>query len=274
MTTELRKQEYLNFWNLLALHCRIAFALVLTSSFSHLAHADFFEWSNTEIQYLHGDSYRNPSNPRDITQSILTFSHADGWKYGRNFLFLDALITEDGQPSQTNLYGEMYSYLSLSKVIDKNLSFSIFKDLNASIAVNAGENLDSPKSGSRVALYGFTIDFNLPFFKVFNIDFMRHNVLEPVAIGTSWQMTTVWKMPFEIANTKWSLEGFADFTESKNAKYVGNILAQPQLRLDIGDLWGQSNHVYVGIEYQYWHNKYGIRGLNEGTPQALVLWKF
>lgn len=255
-------------------HCFI-FALLSLSIYSQSANADFFEWTNTEIQYLHGDGYRMPSNPYDISQSIITFTHADGWKYGRNFLFMDTLITESGQPSQTNVYGEVYSYLTLGKIIGEDLSFSIFKDLNATVSVNAGENLESwSKSGSRVALYGFTVDFNLPFFKVFSLDFMRHNVLEPVAIGTSWQMTAVWKLPFSIANTKWSLDGFADFTESKNAKYVGNILAQPQLRLDVGDLWGQSNHVFVGVEYQYWHNKYGIRGLNEGLPQALVVWKF
>jgi hypothetical protein len=42
----------------------------------------------------------------------------------------------------------------------------------------------------------------------------------------------------------------------------------------VGDLWGNSGHFYAGIEYQYWHNKYGIKGLNESVPQVLVLWKF
>jgi hypothetical protein len=30
--------------------------------------------------------------------------------------------------------------------------------------------------------------------------------------------------------------------------------------------------VLVGIEYQIWRNKFGIRGVNEGVPQAMVKW--
>lgn len=243
-------------------------------SIASIANTDFFEWTDTEIQYLHGDGFRMPFNSNDVGQSIITFSHADGWKYGRNFLFLDTLITETGQPSQTEIYGEIYSYFTLGKILERDLSFGIFKDINATISLNAGENFNSPTSGTRAALYGFTVDFNLPYFSLFSIDFLRHNLLEPVEYGTSWQLTTVWKLPFSIANTKWDIEGFADFSETKNANLVANILTQPQLRLDVGDLWGESNHFFIGLEYQYWHNKYGIRGLNEGLPQALVVWKF
>jgi hypothetical protein len=30
----------------------------------------------------------------------------------------------------------------------------------------------------------------------------------------------------------------------------------------------------VGIEWQYWRSKFGISGLNESFPQALLFWKF
>lgn len=234
----------------------------------------WFQWSNTELQYLHGDGYRMPSNVEDISQSIITFTHAHGWTFGRNFMFMDTLITEDGQPPQSSVYGEAYSYFSLNKISGRDLSFSLFKDLNATVGVNAGENFDNPRSGPRIALYGVTVDFNLPGFSLFTVDFLRHNPLEPYPQGTSWQITPVWKFPFELFGTKWSLEGFADFIGKKGPGYARNALAQPQIRLDVGDLWGHSKHFYVGIEYQYWHNKYGIKGLHESLPQALVLWKF
>ena len=64
---------------------QIRFTLLSTIlGFSSLANADLFEWSNTEIQYLHGDGYRMPANSRNISQSIITVTHADGWKFGRN----------------------------------------------------------------------------------------------------------------------------------------------------------------------------------------------
>lgn len=238
------------------------------------ANDNWFQWSNTEIQYLHGDGYRMPLNSNDISQSIITFTHAHGWAYGRNFMFMDTLITEDGQPSQTSVYGEAYSYFSLSKISGKELSFGIFKDLNATIGFNAGENFKSARSGPRILLYGVTADLNLPGFSLLTVDFLRHNPVEPSPQGTSWQITPVWKFPFEIFGTKWSLEGFADFIGKKGPGYARNALAQPQLRLDVGDLWGHSKQLYVGIEYQYWHNKYGIKGFHESLPQALVVWKF
>jgi nucleoside-specific outer membrane channel protein Tsx len=238
------------------------------------AQAGLFEWSTTEIQYLHGDGYQMPKNSNDVSRSILTLSHADGWALGRNFFFMDTLISEQGEASQVNLYGEFYSYLSLSKMTGKNLSYGLFKDLNLTAGVNAGENLDANSSGTRILLYGFTIDFNLPGFKLLTVDFLRHDILEPVSFESSWQITPVWKFPFTLFGTHWSLEGFADFIGPKGPNYAGNVLAQPQIRLDLGDFFGIGNSLFVGVEYQYWNNKYGIKGLQEGLPQALLLWKF
>lgn len=231
-------------------------------------------WTNTELQYLHGSGYREPGRASDISQSIITFTHADGWALGHNFMFMDTLISEAGQPAQTSVYGEAYSYLSLSKLLGKDLSWGIFKDLDGAVGVNAGENFNSPKSGIRVALYGTSVDFNLPGFSLFSVDFLRYNVFEPTAQGSSWQITPVWIVPFEIAGSKWSLEGFADFISAKAPGFARTALSQPQLRLDVGDLWGDSKHLYIGIEYQYWHNKYGIKGLHDSVPQALMVWKF
>lgn len=236
--------------------------------------ANLFAWTDTEIQYLHGYGYQMPKNPNDVSRSIITLSHADGWALGRNFFFMDTLISEQGEPSQVNLYGEFYSYLSLSKITGKTISYGLFKDLNLAVGVNAGENVDSDRSGTRVILYGFNVDFNLPGFKLFSVDFLRHDILEPVSFKSSWQITPVWKLPFTLFGTHWSLEGFADFIGPKGPNYAGSVLAQPQLRLDVGDFFGVGNHLYVGIEYQYWNNKYGIKGLHESLPQALLLWKF
>lgn len=248
--------------------------MLLCSASATAVADDFFTWTNTELQYLHGGSYREPGNPHDISRSIITFTHSHGWALGYNFMFMDTLISEDGQPSQTSVYGEAYSYLSLSKVLQRDLQWGWFKDFNGAVGVNAGENFSSARSGPRVALYGFSVNLNLPGFQLFSIDFLRHNVLEPSAQKTSWQFTPVWILPFEIAGTKWSLQGFTDFIGSKGPNVASTILSQPQLRLDVGDVFGYQRHFYLGIEYQYWHNKYGIKGLNESLPQALLVWKF
>jgi len=247
---------------------------IITATLALPCSAEFLQWSNSEIQYLHGGNYQEPFNPNDVSQSIITITNAHGWTYGRNFFFMDTLFTESGQSSQTNLYGEAYSTLSLSKISGLDLSYGIFKDFGLTGGINLGENMNSRRSGFRAWLYGITLDFNLPGFDYFNVDFLRQRVTETADIGTSWQITPVWKLPFEIAGTKWSFEGFADFIGKKGDRAARQALAQPQLRLDIGDLWGNRSHLYLGIEYQYWHNKYGIKGLHDNVPQALLLWQF
>jgi len=235
--------------------------------------ADFMQWSNSEIQYLHGSNYHEPFNPNDVSQSIITVTHAHGWAYGRNFFFLDTLFTESGQQAQTNLYGEAYSTFSLSKISGLDLSYGIFKDFGLTAGINLGENMNSRQSGFRAWLYGISVDFDLPGFNYFNVDFLRQRVTETADIGTSWQITPYWQLPFQIAGSKLSFEGFADFI-GRNQTAARQALAQPQLRLDLGDFWGDAGHLFVGLEYQYWHNKYGIKGLHDNVPQALLVWKF
>jgi len=232
------------------------------------------EWSNSEIQYLHGSNYHEPGYDQNFSKSIITINHTHGWAYGRNFFFLDTIFTDgtEDRPGEIDLYGEAYSTFSLGRIIDTDLSWGIFKDFAATIGVNLGENMRSQQSGFRAWLYGVTVDFNLPGFDYFHIDFLRQRVTEPSDIGTSWQFTPVWGYRFQIAGTKWDIQGFVDFIGAKG--YVASqILAQPQIRLDVGDLFGHSNHLYLGIEYQYWHNKYGIKGLRDNVPQALILWR-
>ncbi|MEO1925264.1 MAG: hypothetical protein ABGY08_04630 [Gammaproteobacteria bacterium] len=44
--------------------------------------------------------------------------------------------------------------------------------------------------------------------------------------------------------------------------------------LDVGHLLGQKNKFYAGIEYWYWHNKFGIKGVTEQSLQAMLLFDF
>jgi hypothetical protein len=32
--------------------------------------------------------------------------------------------------------------------------------------------------------------------------------------------------------------------------------------------------LWAGIEWEYWDDKFGIEGLNESFPKALVVWEF
>jgi len=87
------------------------------------------------------------------------------------------------------------------------------------------------------------------------------------------QIKPVWSLPFEIAAIKLKFRGFTDFrTGNTNASGNFHILAQPQFLLDIGYLadW-KSDTVYIGTEYSYWHNKFGVKGVDESVVQAMII---
>jgi len=81
-----------------------------------------------------------------------------------------------------------------------------------------------------------TLDFNLPGFDYFNVDFLRQRITETEDIGTSWQITPVWKLPYQIAGTKWTFEVFADYIDKKTNYATRQALAQSQIHLDVGGL--------------------------------------
>ena len=55
------------------------------------------QWQNNNLTYLWGKNFKvNPP-----TQQTVTFEHADGWKYGDNFIFVDKIFYQ-GQKDEGN----------------------------------------------------------------------------------------------------------------------------------------------------------------------------
>lgn len=236
-------------------------------------------WSDTEVQVLWGDKFTEPFNPNDVTKTIVTLQHASGWDYGRNFFFVDFLNADDAGGNTGEVYGEWYSTFSLGKIFKKDLKFSIIKDVGITGGLNYGATSGSgPTANPEVYTYGITLDFDIPKFAFFNVDFQVYSDHGKFGAGSNgcnedtYQITPSWKLPFEIGPTKWTFEGFADFIGSHGA-CASQILTQPQIRMDVGDLFGRANSFFVGIEYQYWDNKYGF-GIKDDFPQLLTVWKF
>jgi hypothetical protein len=66
---------------------------------------------------------------------------------------------------------------------------------------------------------------------------------------------------------------FVDFIGS-HGSCASQTLSQPQLKLDVGNFWSKPGKAYVGVEWKYWRNKFGIAGLKEDFPQLLGVWVF
>ncbi|WP_020674880.1 DUF5020 family protein [Geopsychrobacter electrodiphilus] len=225
------------------------------------AFAGSAQWQTSNVELLLGSGYKLG----DDTRTTLTFEHANGWKYGDNFFFLDVVNPmRDGVHSTNDLYAEFSPRLSLSKISGKKIAFGFVKDVLLASTLEMGEY-------SHNYLYGVGFSLDLPKFAYADINiYVRNN---PNQDGQTYQITPVWALPFTVGSAKMLFEGFADIAGSEgNTKF--NIDCQPRLLLDVGNFWQAPDSLWVGVEYMYWHNKFGVDGANESLPQAMVKWVF
>ena len=238
------------------------------------------DWSDTELQLLHGSKFHETSNAVDVVKSILTLNHASAYKYGRNNFFVDILKSNGSDNNSGEVYSEFYTTLSMAKLGGLDWSQHGVKDIGATAGINFGSKSDSFGANRRVLLLGPTIDFDVPGFLFLNVSLLAYrDSSTSVTAGhlcgskkTTLQVTPTWSLPFSIGDAKFSFEGYADYI-AKHGTCAKQALAQPQLRWDIGHHLGKPGTVFVGIEYQYWKNKYGDRTIQEHFPQLLLVWK-
>jgi len=189
-------------------------------------------------------------------RSIVTVEHANAWKYGDNFAFVD-FIFPDGKDSA--YYIEISPRLSLSKMTGKDFSFGIVKDVLISTTFEKGRG-QGPQY-----LYGGAVNLDIPSFRFLSINAYVHDSTQ--LDGQTWQSTVAWNSPIKIGNEKFVFEGFSDFQGREDTSHANQLIV-PRFLWDAGNAGGfEANKFFIGMEYQYWHNKFGIRGKTESVPQ-------
>lgn len=217
------------------------------------------DFSSTNINYMWGKGYELGRNDKHI----LTLEHFSAHGLGDSFFFVDTL--NPFSSTQTSLYGEVVLNWSSRKLFLSGGQYGEFlKD------ISLATSLEFSSAGAYLA--GLAFDFNIPLFKVFRLtSFLRD---EKNTTGSSFQLTWVWALPFDLGPTKWRFEGFLDLATGE-AGLTTSLQTQPRLLVDIGALaFQKENTLWAGLEYQYWHNKFGITGVTESLPQYMVKWIF
>lgn len=241
-------------------NCKFILALLLFLPVKPAYSQEFIEWHSSNIQLLKGHDYKVGLEDR----AILTFEHANGWRYGDFFMFADVTRFDEGG---TTAYAEFSPRLSLSKMAGHKISFSPVQDILISTTLEKGTN------NSRAYLYGAAVNLDIPGFKMFSVNgYVRDN---PEISGKGWQSTICWKRPLEIGSASFIAEGFADIAGNEGDTYHANQLLAPRFLLDVGKISGApEGKFYAGVEWQYWHNKFGIDGTTESVPQLQLKWVF
>jgi nucleoside-specific outer membrane channel protein Tsx len=163
------------------------------------------------------------------------------------------------------------------------MSFGMVKDVGLLAGFNFATSVDK-----MILLPGVSLALDLPGFAFANLDITGYNhlttKLNDKEEETSYMIDFNWAYPFKMAGGSWSLEGHAEYIAgrdvinsdgSKGTPVEDWILMQPQLRFDLGEALGNdAGNFFVGIEYQYWKNKLGVKDQNESTVQLQTVWNF
>lgn len=241
-------------------------SLSLLAFISSNSHA--FEWGASSVSYLKGSKYQTPyfnlaSNKlegKDTDAEIFTFDHVNGTKWGDTFFALDATNFSTEKQSlwfkfAPRVSGKKTLGLSYPSFISDILMSGVYSAVGAGAAPNYA--------------YGAAIDWIIPGFDFFTTNFLVRD--DKKLEGTTSQISLVWNLTFKLGaseNLKIETGGFLDYMGEEGNQQKGlskaNIQTQPFIALKI------QNNVSVGVEWQYWSNKYGLEGINESLPQMMV----
>lgn len=222
----------------------LPFALLTLAAFNCSAEV---LWSDFSATLLKGNDYEVGDNDR----TVFTFEHAAGYNWGDSFLFVDRLHSDNGDK-------ETYAEISPRfKVLSYKNSY--MENLYIATTAEVGENFTH-------YLFGLGTSLKIPNFHYFNVNlYYRNNDSR----DNGSQATITWAVPIGPL----IYDGFMDYVPSNDNNSTSMNLTS-QLKYNLGDALNLKTKLYVGVEYVYWNNKFGIDGIDEKNMNLLVKYHF
>ena len=220
--------------------------------------SDAIDWSQTHVELLNGSNYEVGRDDR----TVFTFKHVNKWKYGDNVFFWDHT---DPFGNIKGNYAEFSPRLSFSKMTGKDYSFGPIKDV-----LLAGTYEMAPNK--RVYLGGIGTDLKVPGLTFAQLNSYVRDTKD--VKGETWQFTLVWQKNFELFNHKIVMLDAMDYS-GREGRLKTILHSAPQFLVDIGKHAGvKDEKLFVGVEYEFWRNKFGIAHRNEDNAQVMIKWVF
>ncbi len=218
-------------------------------------------WQDLSVSYLKGQNYR-VGYPE---QQVYTLEHVAGTSWGDSFMFLDHSRSDNGARGN---YGEWAPRFSLGKLSGNAMAFGVIKDVLIATQIEMSTLQTN-------YLYGVGVDFAFPLFKHSQLNLYRR---QNENVDDSWQATFVWGLPFEMLGQEFLYDGFIDWA-SASSDQAAHMNFTSQLKWALHPLLGIKSRLYLGVEYAYWLNKYGIKDspgfrTDESNLNLLVKWHF
>ncbi|MFD3302060.1 outer membrane protein OmpK [Aquipseudomonas alcaligenes] len=230
----------------------LGLSLAATLASGQALAADLLQWQDNSLTYLNGIDFK-VDPPK---QQTVTFEHASGWSFGDLFIFVDGIKynTEatNGAGDGHTFYGEISPRLSLGKISGADLSFGPIKDVLLAATYEFGEDdVDS-------YLLGPAVDLDIPGFDYFQLNTHLRTTDGRRDGDNVWQITPVWSYTIPVGDSDLVIDGFMDWVVDNDDSYHANLHFNPQIKYDLAKAMGWGHKFYVGVEYDYWSDKYGI----------------
>lgn len=257
------------------------------------------DWSDTSIGWRYGTQFAEPFESNSIGKNIFDLNHVSGYKYGTNFFNVDMLMSDSKDPagpSTTSGARETYivyrNTLSYSKISGTKVSVGPARDFGLQFGFDWNNKDDAGyNSKKQMLVIGPTVSFDVPgFFDVGVLEFFESNAPcddydNPPSCVSRYHYTPhpalslAWGVP--IAGTPLEFNGYGLWIAAKGLNEFGQPTAAEthfdmEVMLDLGKATGGSLAGFkVGLEYEYWQNKFGndasATGVNyQGGPGSFA----
>ena len=254
-------------------------------SLAPAAHA--VDWSDTAVGLRYGTHFAEPYVSDEITKRIVNLTYVNGYKWGSNFLNVDLLASDATDSHAEEAYLVYRHTLDFGKVTEQDLKFGPVRGVGLTAGLDWNTKND-PGYGSRQRrwLLGPTLMMDVPGF--LNMSVLAAQDSNRPAAGSpcdcrykykaQWVFNANWGLP--LGDTGLSFEGYVNYFTAKGVDEYGTPTA-PQTDVDVSlmyDLgsamgWGKKA-LRLGVEYQYWRNKFGqpasVPGSLAKTPMVKV----
>jgi hypothetical protein len=257
-----------------------AAALILTpmGAAGWATQASAFEWQDTSVSWRAGNKFAEPFIDEDIHKNIVALTHADGYAYGSNFFNADVLLSDDSDPRSydssrgaTEVYVVYRHLLDLGKVLQADLGFGPVRGLGITAGFDANDKSDAGyNSRKRMFVLGPTLILatkgfvNVSVLQLWesNHPGVSNGAFDPGYPSSRYHydphpmLAITWGVP--IGDLPLSFEGYANFIASKGRDEVGRATTH-ETNIDMQIMYSidQAKAFRVGLEYQYWKNKFG-----------------
>jgi nucleoside-specific outer membrane channel protein Tsx len=255
----------------------IAITALIGATFTPLVHAA--DWSDTSLGVRYGTKFAEPfdTNPDgsrvDIKKTIVSLTHADGYKYGTNFFNADILLSNGADPGggvpgnagAQEVYVVYRNTLDIGKISGTEIKFGPVRGAGFTLGFDLNSKNDFYASKKRMLVLGPTLMFDVPgFANLSALVFHESNAPENIprySYKNHGALELDWGIP--IGALPLSFNGYALYIGAKGANEFGGGTS-PETHIDATFMWdvgmtaGGPKHTFLlGVEYEYWRNKFG-----------------